>query len=107
MVPVQITTRWQELAAARWPNEPIVGDGPLAVLTANGGVRLFNALPMHEPGSDFDARFLCLVADPRNHMYDLRDYKEPPKSQPKVEAAPVRKVNVVRLWRIPGDGIDE
>jgi hypothetical protein len=85
VVSLQITTRWQEVAAARWPDKQHTGDGPLAVLTADGQVRLFNARSMHEPGTDFDARYLCLVADPRNRYVDLRDYKEPPKPQPRVE----------------------
>ncbi len=103
MVSVQIKTRWQEIAAARWPLKQLTGDGPLAVVTADGRVCLFNARSMHEPGTDFDARYLCLVADPRNRYVDLRDYKEPPK----VEQKPVQFPKYGGLYRIPGEGQDE
>jgi hypothetical protein len=83
-VPEQTTTRWQELAAARWPSKPITGSGHLAVVTV-GEVRLFQRIPMYQPGSDFDEWTSLLVSDKQNRLVDLRTVRAPvpPKVEPK------------------------
>lgn len=98
----QTTTRWQEKAKRVFPDKQLTGDGSLVVVTADG-VHLFSPVPMYLDRDNFDQWTRLLSSDAGNHLVDLRTIRdpEPPKEEP------LRKANVNRLWKIPGEGIDE
>jgi hypothetical protein len=84
-VPEQTPTRWQEKAQKRWPRAVIHGCGQFAVAPMDGvNIHLFD---------DFFEATDFMAGYPAGRIYDLTE--------------PVRKANVMRLWKIPGDGQDE